>query len=106
MSESEAVAAPVGLAAQPLTAKLRDPAAAQKARDFIAGLGGTGNIKQLAAVAETRLRVVVGDERRVDAPALQTAGVNAIMRLSNRVLHLIVGPNADQYAAEMAGQLA
>jgi len=50
--------------------------------------------------------VVVGDEGRVDATALQTAGTNGLMRLPNRVLHLIVGPNADQYAAEMAGQLA
>jgi hypothetical protein len=32
--------------------------------------------------------------------------VDAIMRLPNHILHLIVGPNADQYAAEMAGQLA
>ena len=70
------------------------------------GSCGAGNIKQLDAVAETRLRVVFGDQGRVDAPALQTAGVNGIMRLPDRVLHLIVGPNADQYAAEMAGQLA
>jgi PTS system glucose-specific IIC component len=42
----------------------------------------------------------------VNDAALQTAGVNGVMRLPNRILHLIVGPNADQYAAEMAGQLA
>ena len=37
---------------------------------------------------------------------LAQAGVDGVMRLPNHVLHLIVGPNADQYAAEMAGQLA
>jgi glucose PTS system EIICB or EIICBA component len=106
LSEVEAIAAPAALAAPSVAAKLRDPAAAEKAKGFIAGLGGPGNIKQLDAVAETRLRVVVGDEGRVDAPALETVGVSGLMRLPNRVLHLIVGPNADQYAAEMAGQLA
>jgi hypothetical protein len=28
------------------------------------------------------------------------------MRLANHTLHLIIGLNADQYAAEMQGQLA
>jgi PTS system glucose-specific IIC component len=42
----------------------------------------------------------------VNDDALKTAGVNCMMRLPDRILHLIVGPNADQYAAEMAGQLA
>jgi PTS system glucose-specific IIC component len=106
LSETEAAATPAALAPQPLASKLRDPEAAQKARSFITGLGGAGNIKQLDAVAETRLRVVVGDEGRIDEPALQTAGMQGLMRLRNRVLHLIVGPNADQYAAEMAGQMA
>ena len=106
LSEAEAIGAAAALAPQPVAAKLRDPAAAEKARSFIQGLGGAGNIKQLDAVAETRLRVVVGDEGRVDAPALETAGAAALMRLPNGVLHLLVGLNADQYAAEMAGQLA
>ena len=49
-----------------MASKLRDPSAAQKARDFIQGLGGAKNIKQVDAVAETRLRVVVGDDTQVD----------------------------------------
>jgi glucose PTS system EIICB or EIICBA component len=105
LSESElmttAVAAP-----QPATAKLRDPSAAQKARDFIQALGGASNIQQIEAVAETRLRVVVSDDQQVDESVLQKAGVNGIMRLPNQIVHLLVGLNADQYAAEMHGQLA
>ena len=105
LSETDLIATAT-TAPQPATAKLRDPAASDKARSFIQGLGGVKNIKQVEAVAETRLRVVVDDEGQVNDAALQTAGVNAIMRLPNRILHLIVGLNADQYAAEMAGQLA
>jgi PTS system glucose-specific IIC component len=106
LSEAELTAAATALAPQPVVSKLRDPAAAEKARGFIKGLGGLNNVKQVDAVAETRLRVIVGNEGQVDDAALQAAGVNGIMRLPNRILHLIVGPNADQYAAEMAGQLA
>jgi PTS system glucose-specific IIC component len=87
------------------TSKLRDPSAAQKGRDFISGLGGARNIQQVDAVAETRLRAVVGDEAQVDEDALRTSGVDAVMVLPNRIVHLIVGPNADQYAAEMHAQL-
>jgi PTS system glucose-specific IIC component len=85
-------------------AKLRDPAAGEKARSMLQGLGGARNVKSVAAVAETRVRVLVGDELEVNEAELRAAGVNAIMRLPGRILHLIVGPNADQYAAEMAAQ--
>jgi PTS system glucose-specific IIC component len=86
--------------------KLRDPEAPQKARDFIAGLGGGGNITKVEECAETRLRVIVGDEVEIDEAALHAAGVAAVLRLGDGMLHLLVGLNADQYAAEMLGQLA
>ena len=89
-----------------IVSKLRDPAAAGKARDLIAALGGTGNIRRVDACAETRLRLVVGDDGPVNEAALRAAGVAGVMRLADRTLHLIVGLNADQYAAEMRGQLA
>jgi PTS system glucose-specific IIC component len=96
-----AAVAPVATAS-----KLRDPSAAQKGRDFIQGLGGARNIQQVEAVAETRLRAVVGDEAKVNEDALRTSGVDDVMFLPNRIVHLIVGLNADQYAAEMHAQLA
>ncbi|MCB0227040.1 MAG: PTS transporter subunit EIIB, partial [Anaerolineae bacterium] len=88
------------------TAKLRDPEAADKAHNFIKCLGGSVNISKIEAAAETRLRVVVADQSVIDDAALTAAGVHGIMRLPNQVLHLLVGLNADQYAAEMKGQLA
>ena len=38
--------------------------------------------------------------------ALTAAGVQGILRLPDNVLHLIVGLNADQYAAEMKAAMA
>ena len=42
----------------------------------------------------------------LDEAALRAAGVEAIVKLPDHVVHLLTGLNADQYAAEMRGQLA
>jgi len=85
--------------------KLRDPLAAEKARDFIAGLGGHDNVAKVEAAAETRLRVVVKDSSAVDEGALKAAGIAGLVPVGDTTWHLIAGPNADQYAGEMRGQL-
>ena len=64
------------------------------------------NVRKVEACAETRLRLLLADEHAVDEAALHSAGVQGIMRFPERVLHLLVGLNADQYAAEMRGQMA
>ncbi len=89
-----------------ITPKLRDPEAPQKVRDFIAALGGAGNIAKVEACAETRLRLELGDGATVDEAALLSAGAAGVMRLPGKVLHVIVGLNADQFAAEMQAQIA
>jgi PTS system glucose-specific IIC component len=85
--------------------KLRDPLAAEKASALIKALGGKANIQRVDACAETRLRVVTTNGA-LDEAALRVAGVEAIVKLPDHVVHLLTGLNADQYAAEMRGQLA
>lgn len=107
--EADAVEGPspvVAPAPAGIVSRLRDPEAAGKARDILAALGGSRNIERVDACAETRLRLVVGDEAPIDEAALRAAGVSGVMRLANRTLHLVVGLNADQYAAELRGQIA
>jgi len=104
LSEADVMAVSA-VAPPPPTSQLRDPAAGERVRSFLEGLGGAKNVKKVEAVAGTRLRVVVGDERVVNDAELAEAGVEGMMRLPGRILHLLVGPNADQYAAEMAGQM-
>jgi PTS system glucose-specific IIC component len=89
-----------------ISPKLRDPEAAQKVRDFLQALGGAKNVRKVEACAETRLRLVVGDAAAINEDALRAAGAQGLMRLPDCVLHLLVGLNADQYAAEMRGQMA
>ena len=86
--------------------RLRDPDAARKASAYIAALGGADNIVRVDACAETRLRIVVRDDGKVGESALRAEGIAAVVRLEGGVLHLLAGLNADQYAAEMRGQLA
>jgi PTS system glucose-specific IIC component len=86
--------------------KLRDPEAATKAAAWIAALGAAGNIERVDDCAETRLRVVLREEMNLDETALRAAGIDAVIKLPEKTLHLLVGLNADQYAAEMRAQLA
>jgi PTS system glucose-specific IIC component len=100
-SPVQAAAAPAGL-----KPKLRDPEAANKAKVYIEALGGRVNIKRVDACAETRLRVELTDEGSIDQQALTDMGVTGLMKVADKTLHLVVGLNADQYAAEMRGQMA
>jgi PTS system glucose-specific IIC component len=94
--------APAGL--QP---PLRDPDAARKAHSYIEALGGKGNIVRVDACAETRLRLIVRDGSRIRDAALLSEGIATVVKLDGgKTLHLLADLNADQYAAEMRGQLA
>ncbi|MGB7466270.1 MAG: PTS glucose transporter subunit IIBC [Candidatus Acidiferrum sp.] len=106
--EADEVEVPSPVKAPPqagIQPKLRDPLAPEKARALINALGGKANIQRVDACAETRLRIVTTNGA-LDEAALKAAGVEAIVRLPDRVVHLLTGLNADQYAAEMRGQLA
>ncbi len=89
-----------------LKPRARDPEAPAKARAILAGLGGSANVRQAEAAAETRLRVTLGNSGQLDEAALKAAGVQGLLRLPENVLHLLVGLNADQYAAEMKAAMA
>lgn len=103
IEEPSPVHAPAPAGFQP---RLRDPDAPRKASAWIAALGGRENIVRLDDCAMTRLRVVVRDEKQVRQDALHAAGIAAVIALDGQILHLLAGLNADQYAAEMRGQLA
>lgn len=83
----------------------KDPEAGQKVRAMIAALGGPANISRVDSAALTRLRLEVIDNASVNEAALQSAGVDAVMRLPEHKYYLLVGMNADQYATEMRQQL-
>ncbi|WP_310598644.1 glucose-specific PTS transporter subunit IIBC [Desulfobulbus sp.] len=102
---SEADVAAVSYEPKGIEPKLRDPEAPLKARDYLAALGGQDNIAQVEAAAATRLRVVVKEPGRISEAALREAGAAGQVFVDSATLHVIVGLNADQYAAEMRAQM-
>ncbi len=107
--EADEVEAPSPVHAPPaagVIVRLRDPDAARKAAAWLTALGGAANVERVDACAETRLRVIVRNQSAIDEAALQAAGIEALLKLPGNTVHLLAGLNADQYAAELRGQLA
>lgn len=70
-----------------------------KAEQILAALGGEANVVDLEPCI-TRLRVEVGDVQLVDETALKASGAFGVVR-SGRIVQVIVGPEADNLAAEL-----
>lgn len=70
-----------------------------KAEDILAALGGATNVVDLEPCI-TRLRVEVTDPRLVDDARLKSYGAFGVVR-SGRVVQVVVGPEADDLAAEI-----
>jgi len=91
--ESEAIAETA-----PFDAAARGPA-------FVAALGGAANLKTVDACT-TRLRLVLVDGGKADAQKLKSLGARGLVRPSANALQVVLGPIADQVAAEMRAFLA
>lgn len=70
-----------------------------KAEQILAALGGVNNVVDLEPCI-TRLRVEVTDPEQVDEARLKETGAFGVVR-SGRVVQVIVGPEADNLAAEL-----
>ncbi len=76
----------------------------QRADALVAALGGASNLTSIDACT-TRLRLVVVDGARVDAPALAALGARGVVRPSATAVQVVLGPIADQVAGEMRRRL-
>jgi PTS system glucose-specific IIC component len=72
-----------------------------RAAAIAAALGGMDNIESVEAVAITRLRVSLRDAGRIDERALDRAGVTGMMHVADGLVHVIVGEDAEGYAAAL-----
>ncbi len=70
-----------------------------KAEQILVALGGDANVVDLEPCI-TRLRVEVADPEQVDEAALKASGAFGVVR-SGRIVQVIVGPEADNLAAEL-----
>ncbi len=78
------------------------PAAAggERARAYIAALGGPGNLESVNACT-TRLRLTVHAQSAVNEAALKALGAVGMVRPTPTALQVIIGPVAEQIAGEM-----
>jgi PTS system glucose-specific IIC component len=85
--------------ARPATsaAVTEDPQIAARAAGLLRGLGGPSNVRSFEAVAATRIRVVVIDDKQVNADALRSAGAHGVMVADPGVVHVLVGLGAENY---------
>jgi PTS system glucose-specific IIC component len=97
----EAVPAPRAPAPVQVAAPAAAPSEAviTQAAALLQALGGEANLRDLATVAATRIRVQLADGAKLDPAGARAAGVRAIMPLADGVFHLIIGPAAAEYAA-------
>jgi N-acetylglucosamine PTS system EIICBA or EIICB component len=80
-------------------------AAADRARSYIAALGGAGNLESVSACT-TRLRLIVRTQETVDVEALKRLGARGVVRPSATALQVVVGPTADQLAGDIRESMA
>jgi PTS system N-acetylglucosamine-specific IIC component len=67
---------------------------------FLAALGGAANLQRVDACT-TRLRLIVGDQAKVDEGQLRRLGARGFVRPSESALQVVLGPIADQVAGEI-----
>jgi N-acetylglucosamine PTS system EIICBA or EIICB component len=63
---------------------------------LLAALGGRENVRELAAVASSRLRVRVANGSKVDESAIRSLGLRGMARPAANCVHVLVGPAADE----------
>ena len=75
------------------------------AEALIAALGGAENIARAERCALTRVRVELRDGRAVNQVALETAGALGMLRISDSVVHVLLGERAIATAAALDDEL-
>jgi PTS system glucose-specific IIC component len=97
--------APVATGTRPPSRAGGAPAQPKRGAAVVAALGGPRNIVQVEAVALTRVRVEVADQDVIDEPALAAASVAGVWCVSDSVVHLIVGDEAESLASALREEL-
>jgi N-acetylglucosamine PTS system EIICBA or EIICB component len=71
---------------------------------WISALGGAVNLRAVEACT-TRLRLTVSDPALINEAALKPLGSRGVLKMADGAVQVVVGPIADQLAAEIRGAL-
>ncbi len=75
-----------------------------EAPGWIRALGDPTNLRAVEACT-TRLRLTVVDQNKLDEPALKALGSRGVLKLADGAVQVVVGPIADQLAADIRATL-
>jgi len=96
--------------ADEIRTQLRTPSTTNITPAVIAGLlsalGGRENIREIEAVASSRLRVTVANATAVDESAIRSLGLRGIARPTADRVHVLVGPSAPEALALLRALVA
>ncbi|XXT20262.1 N-acetylglucosamine-specific PTS transporter subunit IIBC [Sorangium sp. So ce429] len=107
LATPEAAPAPAPAERKEASASRGSASAALSARveRWLAALGGAANVRSVEGFSSGRVRVELAGDAPIDEAALQAASVKGVMLLPDRVVHLLVGPEAPRYAAALEQKL-
>ncbi|BBI49475.1 hypothetical protein HORIV_18960 [Vreelandella olivaria] len=74
------------------------PITAQSRQAWQQALGGERNVRSVAAVASTRLRLELANVSALDETALTGLGAQGVQRLQRGVIHIILDEQAEAVA--------
>jgi PTS system N-acetylglucosamine-specific IIC component len=95
------------LRAIPLSrATTRTEITTQVLSSLLSALGGRENIREIEAVASSRLRMKVANATAVDERAIRSLGLRGIARPTGEHVHVIVGPGAGEALALLRALVA
>lgn len=72
---------------------------------LVTALGGANNVKSVAVVAITRVKIELRDSKLIDASQLKASGVIEIINLGDSVKQLYVGDSASSLVADLSSIL-
>lgn len=76
----------------------------RKAETLLRALGGANNLKSVGTCS-SRLRLVVADQGAVSEPAFKAMGARGVVRVGDRVVHVVLGPDAERVGEALRCQL-
>jgi PTS system N-acetylglucosamine-specific IIC component len=73
---------------------------------LLTALGGRENIREIEAIASSRLRVRVANATAIDETAIRALGLRGIARPTADRVHILIGPSAQEALATLRGLVA
>jgi PTS system N-acetylglucosamine-specific IIC component len=94
------------LRTHPLTSSTLTKVTPEVISALLSALGGRENVREIEAVASSRLRVRVANATEIDESAIRSLGLRGIARPTADRVHILIGPSAPEALILLRGLVA